>query len=271
MKNGIHFISGLPRSGSTLLAALLAQNPKLHANMSSPVASLFTSLLRELSAGNEGAVFIDDGQREAVLRGMFDNFYHDVHPVKTVFDTSRLWCTKTSAIAGLFPDAKIICCVRDVSWVMDSVERLIRKNRFQPSKIFDFETGGTTFSRVEGLAAPGGLVGFAWHALKQAYYGEEADRLLLVTYDTLVGSPKHALDAIYRFCDLPAFAHDFENVQFDAKEFDERLGTPGLHDVRPRVALTRRETILPPDLFARFDGDSFWKNPTLNTKGVRIV
>jgi hypothetical protein len=31
MLNGIHFISGLPRSGSTLLAALPRQNPRFHA------------------------------------------------------------------------------------------------------------------------------------------------------------------------------------------------------------------------------------------------
>jgi sulfotransferase len=30
MQNGIHFISGLPRSGSTLLAAILRQNPRFH-------------------------------------------------------------------------------------------------------------------------------------------------------------------------------------------------------------------------------------------------
>ncbi|MGI4764644.1 MAG: sulfotransferase, partial [Janthinobacterium lividum] len=33
----MHFISGLPRSGSTLLAALLRQNPTVHAHISSPV------------------------------------------------------------------------------------------------------------------------------------------------------------------------------------------------------------------------------------------
>ena len=44
MQNGIHFISGLPRSGSTLLAALLlTQNPALHAGITSPVGSLVTS------------------------------------------------------------------------------------------------------------------------------------------------------------------------------------------------------------------------------------
>ena len=36
--NGLqyHFISGLPRSGSTLLSAILLQNPRFHAGMSSP-------------------------------------------------------------------------------------------------------------------------------------------------------------------------------------------------------------------------------------------
>ncbi|MEZ2280070.1 MAG: sulfotransferase [Microcoleus sp.] len=32
-----HFISGLPRSGSTLLAALLRQNPRFHSAMTSPI------------------------------------------------------------------------------------------------------------------------------------------------------------------------------------------------------------------------------------------
>ena len=34
----LHFISGLPRSGSTLLAGILRQNPRFHAAMTGPVA-----------------------------------------------------------------------------------------------------------------------------------------------------------------------------------------------------------------------------------------
>ena len=63
MNQGIHFISGLPRSGSTLLAAILRQNPHFHAGMSSPVGTLFNALLRQMSQDNEAAVFIDDAQR----------------------------------------------------------------------------------------------------------------------------------------------------------------------------------------------------------------
>lgn len=49
----VHLISGLPRSGSTLLAALLRQNPRFHAAMSSPVASLLNGALEQMGANNE--------------------------------------------------------------------------------------------------------------------------------------------------------------------------------------------------------------------------
>ena len=53
----IHFISGLPRAGSTLLAALLKQNPRFHAHMSGPLGSIFDALLGAMSGRNEFSVF----------------------------------------------------------------------------------------------------------------------------------------------------------------------------------------------------------------------
>jgi sulfotransferase len=44
-----------------LLAALLRQSPRIHAGMSSPVASLLFAMQRQMSQGNEAAPFIDDG------------------------------------------------------------------------------------------------------------------------------------------------------------------------------------------------------------------
>lgn len=43
--SSFHFISGLPRAGFTLLSAILLQNPRFHAGMSSPVGALFSSML----------------------------------------------------------------------------------------------------------------------------------------------------------------------------------------------------------------------------------
>ena len=272
MNHGIHFISGLPRAGSTLLAAILRQNPRLHAGMTSPVGALFGALLREMSQANEGAVFIDDAQREVVLRSLFDAYYHRVHPEKLVFDTNRVWCARLPAVTALFPQAKIIACVRDVPWIMDSIERLVRRNRFEPSGIFKFDPAGTVYSRVEQLGGGAGMVGFAWNALREACFGEHADRIMLLTYETLTADPARALAAVYDFIGAPPFAHDFAHVSYDeAREFDARLGTPGLHDVGPVVRAAPRRTVLPPDLFARYEPDSFWRDPARTPAGLRIV
>lgn len=271
MRNGIHFISGLPRSGSTLLAALLLQNPALHAGITSPLGSLVSAMLREISQGNETAVLIDDAQRQALLRGLFDNYYHAIHPSRTVFDTNRAWCTRLHLLAALFPQAKVICCVRDVPWIIDSIERLIRQNRWELSKIFDFDPGGTVYSRAEGLTSRNGMLGFALNALKQAMHSGESDRLLLLSYETLTREPAYAMQVVYDFIGLPPFAHDFANIALDAAEFDVRLGTPGLHTIHKAVVSVERQTILPPDLWRRYERDSVWSDPAFNVKAVRMV
>lgn len=272
MQHGIHFIAGLPRSGSTLLSALLLQNPALHAGITSPVGALVAAMLREVSQGNESALMLDDAQREALLRGVFTSCYHAIHPSRTVFDTNRGWTIRLDLLASLFPSAKVICCVRHVPWILDSIERLLRKNRFELSRIFDFDPGGTVYSRAEGLMSRTGMVGYALNAMKQAMHSAQSERLLLLPYDTLVKEPGYAMKAVYDFTGLPPFEHDFEVVKFDAAEFDARLGTPGLHDVRPRVrAPADRETILPPDLWQFYETASIWRDPAFNRRGVRVL
>jgi sulfotransferase len=256
-----HFISGLPRSGSTLLAALLKQNPRFHAGMSSPVGNLFNGLLGQFSAGSEFGPVITQEQRHRLLGGIFTNYYGDVADKPVVFDTNRLWCAKLPALMQLFPQAKVIACVRNVAWVMDSIEKLYRANPYENTKLFsDDAERSTVYSRVDTLAQRNRLVGFAWSALKDAYYGEHARSLLLVEYDLLAKAPEKVLRLIYDFIGEPWHRHDFERIEYDAPEFDEALGLKGMHKVRPRVALESRRTLLPPDLFEQYAALNFWQD-----------
>jgi sulfotransferase len=239
--------------------------------MTGPVGSLVESMLRSMSMSNETAIFISDAQREAILHSIFAAFYGDVPKGDVVFDSNRLWCTKLPLLATLFPKARVICCVRDIPWIFDSIERLIRSNKFQPSGIFNFEPSGNVYSRVEGLGGPTGLVGYAWNALHEAWCGEQSDRLLLVTYETLTSKPKETIAAIYDFIGEKPFEHDFENIEFDASEFDRRIGTPGLHSVGRRVAAIERRTVLPANLVKKYENDAFWRDATRNPNNVKVV
>ncbi|HET6804503.1 MAG TPA: sulfotransferase [Frateuria sp.] len=265
-----HFISGLPRSGSTLLAALLRQNPRFHAGMSGPVAGMVAALLGEMSGRNEYSVFIDDAARQRVLRGAIENYYAGT-AADVVFDTNRAWCARMGALRAMYPQSRVIACVRDMPWVIDSVERLVQRNAFQPSSIFNYAVGGTVYSRADGVANGDGLVGYPYNALKEAFFGEHAGNLMLLQYETLVANPRAALAAVYDFIGEPGFEHDFERIEYDASEFDRKAGTPGLHEVRGRVGAVPRESVLPPDVFRRFENDAFWRHPELNRRGVRVV
>ena len=75
------------------------------------------------------------------------------------------------------------------------------------------------------------MVGFAWNALREAFCGEQTACLLALTYETLTTQPEQAIAAVYDFIGEKPFAHDFKNIEFDAEEFDRRIGTPGLHKV----------------------------------------
>lgn len=270
MENGIHFISGLPRSGSTLFSAILSQNPRFQAGMSSPVASLVVSLQRHMSSENDMSVFIDNDQRSEILRSVFPAYYKN-HRSKIIFDTNRLWCAKMPLLAHLFPEAKIIACVRQIPWIIDSIERIVRSNKLEPSKMFGFEVGGTVYNRFDALASSGGMVGFAYHALKEAFFSEESDRLMLLSYESLTANPRAAMRAVYDFLGEPPFDHNFNDVSYDADEFDFRLGSPGLHRVSGPVKAKLRQTILPPDLFRRMEADTFWTDPKINVRNVKIV
>src|ERR1700730_13697403 len=61
-----HFISGLPRSGSTLLAAILNQNPRFRAGMTSPLADIMGVVMAEASSKNDFSFDVSDEQRVAM-------------------------------------------------------------------------------------------------------------------------------------------------------------------------------------------------------------
>jgi sulfotransferase len=254
----LHLISGMPRAGTTLLSALLRQNPAFHANISSPVMAMLNAVHTAMGMGQEWAPLITDEQRAAAMKAVVRGYYENIGD-KVVFDTSRGWCGRMPLIARLFPESKVIVCLREYAWAIDSFERLVRKNPLTASKLFTFENSMTVYSRVEQLASPTGTVGFAWSAAREAIFGEHKSRLILLDYEALAKEPAQTMEFLYQALGLPAFRHNFENVEFESDEFDAQIGIPGMHTVQRKVEYVERETVLPPDLFYRFRQNDYWK------------
>jgi len=267
-----HVISGLPRSGSTLLSAILRQNPRFRADVTSPVLMLCGAVLEKMTPNTEFSSFFDDARRRTILRGLVDAYYATAGADQIIFDTNRLWTGKIALLRDLYPNARLICCVREVGWIIDSLERMLRKNPLHYSRVFQFKPGTSVYGRVEALMnSDNGLIGLPWATLREAWFGEDAKSLIVVPYESLVRDPARVMDRLYQELGEPRFAHDFNAVEYDAPAYDADLGMPGLHAVRSKVEAESREPSIPPDIFAEQAKLSFWNTPNLNRRGVTVL
>jgi len=216
------FISGLPRSGSTLLSGILRQNPKFYADISSPMQGLVTSTINVIT-GSESNHLIDEDRRRQILKDTFEAYYKAVdRPV--VFDTSRGWTSKTSLLKDLYPQTKIICCVRDLPWILDSFERITAKNSLYGAALTDDEARQTVTTRCDALMD----VKKEGQVVKPYYYLEEGlllnpDMIFLMEYEGLCKVPKRTMRKIYGWCGEPYLDHGFDNVEYENEVYDNAL------------------------------------------------
>jgi sulfotransferase len=230
---------------------------------------MFRSVLVAMSF-SEGGAFIPNDRRQRVLRALVESYYADLATHSLCFDTNRAWCGLLPSLVTLFSGARLICCVRSIAWVLDSLERLVQRNAFHVSKLFGPDGWYNVYTRVEAVMMKNGLVGSALAGLRQAWYSEEAGRIVAIRYESLVESPASVVGRLYECLGEEPYPHDFEHVEYECPEFDAQVGLPGLHTVLPRVQAVRRKKILPPDLFARHE-HSFWEEPGQNPRAVTIL
>lgn len=256
----IHFISGLPRSGSTLLSAILKQNPRFRSRVTSPMLSLVNAV-QPCVSGGEFASFFDDARRSAILKGLFAGYYGETTG-QVVFDTNRLWTGRLALLKALYPRSRVVCCVRDPRWILDSFERALRRNPLRTSAITGYETQPSMNARLESLVrTESGVVGQAWTALRDAWHSDQADALIVIDYDRLTSDPGGVMHGLYAALGEPEFAHDYNALEYDEPQYDEANGAPGLHRVRGRLERIERPSSLPPELWKKYETELFWRTP----------
>lgn len=252
-----YFISGLPRSGSTLLSAILKQNPSFSAGISTNLLPHFRSVIE---AGNSGTKSEFDAERtKRIVKGVVDNFYEDISkPV--IFDTNRLWTNLLPSLNDLYPYTKVICCVRDINWIIDSFERLHQKNPYAISTVFPASVDMNVYTRSSSLMIDGtGIIKAPYDALKSAMMGMYNHMLFFMEYELLCKNPEGAMRTIYDFIGQPYYHHDFNNVEDIYDEYDKEINMRGLHTTRRKVEWIPRNFVLPPDVLNRYSNLEVWR------------
>ncbi len=234
-----YFISGLPRSGSTLLANILAQNPKFHATGTNGILDVMFQVRNTWNEHIEFQASPNYAAELRVLRGILDSFFADVEkPV--VFDKSRGWLSELEMLeAVLGRRVKVLVPVRDLRAVVSSFEKLWRKNA-PYNQLGQARSNYFRFQTVQGRVAlflrSDQPIGLAYNRIVDALNRGFADRLFFVDFDDLTRDPQRTMKQIYEFLEEPYFDHDFNTVEQVTSERDEVHGLQDLHKIRSRVA-----------------------------------
>jgi sulfotransferase len=260
MVKKFNFISGLPRSGTTLLSSILKQNPRFTAGISDPLEMFTNSIIKDTNTAVGMGSAVDIDKRRSLIKALFESFYEDGNDV--CFNTNRGWASETALLKDLFPAFKMIVCLREIPWILDSFERLNSKNPYTVKPLYSHQQLANVYDRTHMLmgniqGAPGYVAGPLMNT-KASMFSAEKSQLLYVEYDTLAKHPESAMRQIYAFLEEPWFAHNFRDVENSYDEFDIEAKIEGLHTVRRTVDYVQRATVLPADLWNQYSPNSFW-------------
>ena len=251
-----YFISGLPRSGSTLLSGILKQNPDFYADIASPVQGLTGNSIDVITSG-ENNLNITEDQRKNLMYGVFDGYYkHIENPV--IFDSCRGWTKKTPFLKALFPYTKILCPVRDIVSILNSFEVLFNRNYFYTKQINEKIFSENIFIRIQELFQ---REIFNYYSFLLEGYALNPEMIMLIDYENLCKTPEKIMRKVYEFLERPYYSHDFENVEYSNENFDKACNLKDLHTVKKKVEYNPPRCILPPEIVQKYNemNMEFWK------------
>lgn len=235
-KKEFAIISGLPRTGSTLLVALLSQNPRIYGEGASALCQLMWDVQQTCDNIDAVAANRRFDTKHDILSALPELYYKNVDQ-SIVIEKGRTWTHPNNFnmwTAHVNPDQKIVVMIRPLEDVFKSMAALRINNGWENSDnlYFDLlEVGGEPICRAAEAIA-----------LAKVDFPE---RILFVDYRDLVKDSIKVLDSIYAFYGWERFEHSLENITHNNPEDDEVHGLNGMHEIRDTISVRQIDVELP--------------------------
>ncbi len=255
----IIFLSSFPRSGSTMCAALMSQNPRLFVTATNDISSLLMTVRNQwhgLEAFKAQGINTALPRITRMLRSMLSGFFApEFAEGRTVIDKDRAWLAHIELLEAILERrVRFIVTIRDLRDVCASLERLHRqhpltKKTMNAEQVINGQTCEQRCRQYLGNDAMLGLFLNRWRNALESGYG---DRLIVVPYAQLIANPVGIVGRIHSDLHLGSFTCDPTAVKQAQPEDDQERGLP-YHVLRPQVdqsAANRWQGVLPPDVAA---------------------
>jgi sulfotransferase len=243
------FMAGLPRSGSTLLSAILNQNPDIYVTPSADTSFLILSLYKTSQTSESyHSGFAPEGYKN-IMAKLPDAFYEHIDK-PYIIDKNRNWGTPENIeVAELFADkVKIICPVRPILEILASFVWLAEKN---PDNFIDKFVSNYPVSqfrpkndaRCDALMAADHHIESNIFSLASSLDPRHQGKFHFIAYADLVSKPEKVIQALYKFLEIPKFPHQFDNLKWPLMPNEASVyGIPNMHTIRSKIDKSKTKT-----------------------------
>lgn len=249
----IFFQSSLPRSGSTLLQNILAQNPDVYATPTSGLMELIYGARANYSDSPE---FLSQ-DRELMRKAFMAFCDKGIHAFassctdrKYFIDKGRSWGFYIDWLEMFMPyRPKVVCVVRDLRDIFASMESLFRKNPDIETKIISWpELRNNTVEKRIDLWANTIPIGIAVERLQSILHNGNAHKILFIKYEDLCLRPEAEIARLYNYLEIPYYNHNFDYIEQVTKEDDSIHRGMTDHNIRHNLQLlpSRAKEVLGP-------------------------
>jgi len=222
----LSFLVAMPRSGNTLFASVMNQNPEITCTAN----SITLEIMKDLFLLKQTDVFQnypDHNSLDNVMNSVFDNFYKD-WPQKYIIDRGPVTLQGNLEIMQKYYKKPFKCIVllRDLMDVLASYMQWYTEN----PNAFPNKFGNNDDIKLSKIMNKDGAVAKGIEAIKNAKKNTEMCHF--VKYDDFVINPKEEIKKIYNFLNIPHYPHYFDNlkqVNINGLSYDDTIMGTNMH------------------------------------------
>jgi len=236
-----YFLTGLPRSGNTLLGSIINQNHKVCLTANTLVTDIFYQLylLEDCEILKN---FPDKKSFNNVIKNVFNNYYKD-WTANIIIDRG-VWGTPANLyfLKSIIKKPKFIILYRPVLECLASFIKIEKPTNVE--------------KRCQELMDSNGMIGKSLWSIKNII--KEKEDYIIINYLDLVKNPLKQINKIYKYLNIDNFNHIFKNFKdFKANNtiYDDSILNAELHKVRTdKIELNKYNVkdYLPPNIIKQY-------------------
>mgnify|MGYP003135034595 CR=1 FL=1 len=229
----LFFLVAQPRSGNTLFASVMNQNPEIACTPN----SITLEIIKDLFLLKQTDVFQnypDHKSLDNVLDVVYDNYYKD-WPQRIIIDRGPVMTPGNFQLMQKHFKRPFKCIVllRDLIDVLASYMQWYTEN---PNAFPNRYNCKNNEEKLGMIMNSKGAVAKDLEAIKNAF--NYPNICHFVKYDDLVAQPEQEFRKIYQFMGEPYFNHKFENLQqveVNGMKYDDTIVGKNMHNIRSVV------------------------------------